>query len=287
LLTTAQTLALISAVLFGVAPVLAQIALRYAPPLDGTLIAMLTSNTLFVCLALVLFDGSRFDVRGLFIFMGVGLLFPAAVTLLTFEANRRMGPSVAGALTNLAPLFAVLPATLVLGEALHPLQLVSVALIVAGAVTLTLDRRWLGTRWQIPALALPVLVAAIRGAAQPITKVGLTFWPNPFAATLVSYLVSLAVIAIAATARGGRPLAMPRLGHLWFAATGLCNGLAVLTLYAALSRGDVIVVSPLVASYPIVTLFASALVIRAATLNLAVVAGVALTVTGVVLMLVS
>jgi drug/metabolite transporter (DMT)-like permease len=285
LLTTAQTLALASAFLFGLAPVLAQIALRHAPPLDGTLISMLTSNTLFVCLALVLFDGSRFDPRGLIIFIGVGLLFPAAVTLLTFEANRRMGPSVAGALTNLAPLFAVLPATLLLGETLRPLQMLSVALIIAGAVTLTLDRRWLGTRWQIPALALPVLVAAIRGAAQPITKLGLAFWPSPFAATLVSYLVSLCVIAIAVATRGGRPLAMQRAARLWFAVTGLCNGLAVLALYAALSRGDVIVVSPLVASYPIVTLVLSAALIRTSRLTLSVVAGVALTVTGVVFML--
>jgi len=285
LLTTAQALALTAAFLFGLAPVLAQIALRHAPPLDGTLISMLTSNTVFLCLALVLFDSSRFDPRGLLIFLGVGLLFPAAVTLLTFETNRRMGPSVAGALTNLAPLFAILPATLVLGETLRPLQLLSVALIVGGAVTLTLDRRWLGTRWQIPALALPVLVAAIRGAAQPITKLGLTFWPSPFAATLISYLVSLGVIAIAVAAGGGRPLAMPRAGRLWFAATGLCNGLAVLTLYAALSHGDVIVVSPLVASYPFVTLVLSAVLIRAAHLNPSIVAGVALTVTGVVLML--
>jgi drug/metabolite transporter (DMT)-like permease len=41
---------------------------------------------------------------------GCGLLFPAVVTLLTFEANRRMGPGMSGALSDLTPIFAVLPA---------------------------------------------------------------------------------------------------------------------------------------------------------------------------------
>ena len=42
-------------------------------------------------------DWDGWDPRGALIFVLVGLLFPATVTLLTFEANRRMGPSVSGA----------------------------------------------------------------------------------------------------------------------------------------------------------------------------------------------
>ncbi len=41
------------------------------------------------------------------IFAAVGLLFPGAATLLTFAANRALGPVITGTLGNLAPLFAV------------------------------------------------------------------------------------------------------------------------------------------------------------------------------------
>jgi drug/metabolite transporter (DMT)-like permease len=46
-------------------------------------------------------------------------------------------------------------------------------------------------------------------------------------------------------------------GALWFAAVGLCNGLSVLAMYAALEYGAVAVISPLVAGYPLVTLLLS------------------------------
>ena len=49
------------------------------------------------------------------IFLAVGLVYPALVTILTYEANFLMGPGVAGALGNLAPLFAVGGAVLIFG----------------------------------------------------------------------------------------------------------------------------------------------------------------------------
>jgi drug/metabolite transporter (DMT)-like permease len=68
---------------------------------------------------------------------------------------------------------------------------------------------------------------------------------------------------------------------------GVCNGLAVLLMYAALARGPVAIVSPLVATYPLVTVAASALARHAVGNQLRVTAGAALTVVGVALLLVS
>ena len=41
------------------------------------------------------------------IFVAIGLVFPALLTLLTFASNRALGPVVTSTLGNLAPLFAV------------------------------------------------------------------------------------------------------------------------------------------------------------------------------------
>lgn len=61
-------------------------------------------------------------------------------TLLTFEANRLMGPYVSGAIGNLAPLFAVVAALVVLSEALDILQWLAVAAILGGVTSMSLRR---------------------------------------------------------------------------------------------------------------------------------------------------
>jgi drug/metabolite transporter (DMT)-like permease len=104
---------------------------------------------------------------------------------------------------------------------------------------------------------------------------------------LVSYIVSAVIVIAAARVSSGQFVASaPLTGRLWFVGVGLCNGLAVLLLYAALARGPVALVSPLVATYPLVTVAGSILLIGkiddAARLALAV----ALTVVGVALLLV-
>ena len=78
-----------------------------------------------------------------------------------------------------------------------------------------------------------------------------------------------------------------RRGALWFAAVGLCNGCAVLSMYAALGRGPVALVSPLVATYPLVTLVLSSALLKRERVDAPLVAAVAATVGGVVLLLVS
>jgi drug/metabolite transporter (DMT)-like permease len=77
-------------------------------------------------------------------------------------------------------------------------------------------------------------------------------------AVVVSYTVSSAVLIFSAFARAGGtiPDIDPR-GALWFAAVGLCDGLAVLAMYAALEYGPVAIIPPLIAGYPLVTLLLS------------------------------
>ncbi len=53
----------------------------------------------------------------------------------------------------------------------------------------------------------------------------------------------------------------PIAGHMWFAAVGICNGIATLMLYAAVGYGRVSLVTPLIATYPLVTVALSALIL--------------------------
>jgi drug/metabolite transporter (DMT)-like permease len=212
--------------------------------------ALLVSRPIFV-------DPGDGNLKAIVLFAFVGLFFPGTVALLNFESNRLMGPNIAGALSSIAPVFAVLLAIVILGERVRGPQLLGLGAIVVGIslmyrvhVNLSAGSLWV--------MALPVAASAIRGVIQPIVKFGLEWWPNPIAAVVVSYTVASAVLIVSALARAGGTIPeIDRRGALWFAAVGLCNGLAVLAMYAALEAGPVAIISPLIAVYPLVTLLLS------------------------------
>lgn len=282
--------ALSASLLFALALIFAQYALRYATPNVGALISLPASTSMLWLISPWLVDWHAFAPHAAAIFAAVGLLFPAAVTLLTYEANRRMGPHIAGALGNLAPLYALVLAAVLFGEIPRFTQAFGIAAIMAGVLVLSLQRsgRRVIEPWWVA--LIPLAAAAVRGFAQPVAKLGLVDWPNPFAATLISYSVScLIILATSSLPTGGtwRTLRhLPRsAGLLWFVAVGLCNACAVLLLYAALARGAVTLVSPLVATYPLMTLVLGLMLLRDEPVNLRLAGGVLLTVAGVVILI--
>jgi DME family drug/metabolite transporter len=133
-----------------------------------------------------------------------------------------------------------------------------------------------------------VAASAIRGVVQPIVKFGFEWWPNPIAAAVVSYTVSSTVLIVSALRRaGGTVPDIDHRGALWFAAVGLCNGLSVLAMYGALVYGPVAIISPLIASYPLVTMLLSRVFLSKEDLRPQLIAGVTVTVCGVILLIVA
>ena len=272
---------------FGAGFVLTQFALRRMLPWLGVAISIPTSTLLFWCLAPFFVDPSEGNLKAIVLFACVGLFFPGTVALLNFESNRLMGPNIAGALSSMTPVFAVLLAITILGERVRGPQLLGLAAIVVGVslmyrvhVNLSAGSLWL--------MALPVAASAIRGVIQPIVKLGFEWWPNPIAAVVVSYTVSSVVLIFAALAHAGGTI--PEIDHrgaLWFAAVGLCNGLSVLAMYAALKYGPVTVISPLIAGYPLVTLLLSRAFLGKEDVSPQLIVGVTGVVCGVVLLLVA
>ena len=265
----ALVLACASAIFFGTALVTAKLGLRTMDARAGAAISIPTATVLLALAAPFALDASALSVAAALVFALVGVFFPALVTLITFAANDRLGPSVTGTLSSTAPLFALAAAFVFLGERIPSRALVAAIGVVAGAALLS----WRGGAIVRRALWLPLAGAALRGVAQVLAKAGLALWPNPFAASLIGYMVSAA--AVTAADRLGRRASARRtraaLG--WFVATGVLNGGAVLLMYAALAAAPVSLVAPVIAGYPLVTVLLGAALVREERLNARVISG--------------
>ncbi|MEQ1774280.1 MAG: DMT family transporter [Burkholderiales bacterium] len=287
----AAVYALIAAALFAAALVTTQFGLRHMDGLAGAKISV-PSATALLWLLFPLREFGGFDgwnAQGAGVFLALGIFFPVAVTLLAYEANRRMGPTIAGAIGSTAPLFAVLGAMLFLGETLGLSQIAATLAIAAGSSVLVW-RSGAGGELQKGSVFVSWVAwfaAALRALAQVIAKAGLLLWPNPYAAALLGYSVSAVVIwIIAAFSRRPEARTYTRQGIMWFALTGLFNCSAVLALYAALEVGTVNIVSPIAATYPLFTLVLNTIILREERLSARLIGGVALMVGGVVVLLV-
>jgi len=276
--------ALSAAAGLGAAMVTTRLGLRYTTPLAGAAIGVPSTTLIFWCLAPFLLDTSGFNLTAAGVFALVGLFFPAAVTLLTYTGNQRMGPTITSSVSCTTPMFALFGAIVFLGEALSAGNVLGTAAIVLGMLVLTWSGGARPRNWPLWAIALPFAAAAIRALAQVLTKAGLALWESPYAAGLIGYTVSAAVILTAARMRGPREPG-DRRATPWFVATGLLNGGSVFLMYVALAKGQVRVVSPIVATYPLFTLVLSMLLLRQDRITLRVAAGAVLTVAGVALLL--
>lgn len=277
----------LAAVLYAMGLVTTYCGLLHMPALAGARVSIPSAAVLFWLLSPFFVEWSEWATPAAALFAGVGLFYPAAVTLLTFIGNRQLGPTVAGTIGSTTPLFAVLGAALFLGEAPGAREIAATLVIVLG--TMVLSKPAAGPLPQAAsrnALWMPWSGAMLRALAQLLSKAGLALWPTPFAAALLSYSVSAVIVWIAGPLVPNNSAAVfTRRGVGWFMITGMLNGASVLSMYYALTAGPVQVVAPIVATYPLYTLALSAMLLKRERMSGRLIAGVVLTVAGVVILL--
>ena len=278
----ALLLAVLSSLCFGVALVTGRVGLRTLDARSGAAISIPTATVLFALATPFALDVEGFSAEAALWFAVIGLFFPAMVTILTFRSNEQLGPTVTSTVSGTAPLFALLAAGVLLGERVPPQAAIASVAVVVGVGLLSWTRSVVRpgrTGWS---LLWPISGAVVRGFAQAGAKAGLLLWPSAFAAGLIGYLVSsVTVIGASRLGRAERPRPTKQ-SFVWFAATGVLNGGAVLLMYAALSMAPVAMVAPVVASYPLITALVSAAVLREEALTARRVAGAIVTVAAII-----
>ena len=270
--------AILSSLCFGIALVTGRVGLRVLDARSGAAISIPSAMLLFVIAAPFALDIDGFDVRAALLFAAVGIFFPALVTILTFRSNELLGPTITSAVSGTAPLFALVAAGLFLGERVPAQAAVSAVGVVVGVALLSWQKGGVRNVFVGWSLLWPIAGAVVRGLAQVGAKAGLLVWANPFAASLIGYVVSSATVVGADRLRQSKQQRLTGKGIAWFAGTGLLNGSAVLLMYAALSIAPVWTVAPIVASYPLITAAVSAAVLSDEQLSLHAAAGATITV---------
>jgi uncharacterized membrane protein len=141
--------AVLSATCFGLALVTRRVGLRWLDPRSAASISIPSATVLLLIAAPFSLGAAGFDLRAALLFAAIGLAFPAVVTLLTFRANELLGPTITGAVSGTAPLFALAGAGLLLGKHAPARAAISAAGIRGRSVPGSRSKEWRGSQgWE-------------------------------------------------------------------------------------------------------------------------------------------
>lgn len=247
---TPQAIGLFTAIVYATSIISARKGLQYSNPVTITVISVCLQSVLLWIMVLV-FTGIP-PVGGSFLAIAVlvGFLLPI-VRLLSYTGIAKVGAARGASLRSTHPLFSALIALTIFGESATPWVLAGVFLIVAGITLISWQPettrapvRWWDALYSITAAILAAVV-------HNITRFSLQSNGYPIFFAAIVGIVSLATISgylMLPTAQE-RPSWNRRALGPFLVAAGLEN-LGFLTFTVALTIGQVVFVTPMVATQP-------------------------------------
>ena len=287
--TTVVLLSVASGVFWGIGPIFSKVGMERGGDANrATMIVLVVGSSGFLAVS-VLRDGSSVAPGGvsfetLAVFALAGVLGTSFAWLLWFRGIDRIGASVSNTVFYTQPLFAAILAALVLGEELTVAIGAGVVFIVSGVVLLSSSSDGDVDSWSTAALLFPLGAAVFAAVGNVLNRYGFrSSTIAPVEAAAINLTSALPVLVGYALVYDRRSLVRFRRSDYHFVASGIANAVGVLTLFAALSRGPVVVVSPIVGSSPLFTaVFAYFVLGEVERVTARTFVSAALTVTGVV-----
>lgn len=202
-------------------------------------------------------------------FLVAGVLYPALFRLLYYVGLDRIGANITGAVVAANPAIATFLAIPLLGERFTTATAAGLALIVGGGVLLQLTKPGDGETVPPDAILRELAGSTPRDIAYPIAAMcmvavgyviirwGLIRFQHPVTATAVTQTAAIVIFGSTLLVSGDirhrvRRTASHRPGMLFFIGAGVAAAVAWLSQFFALQIGTVVVVVPLVNTYPLV-----------------------------------
>ena len=292
-------LSLLAALGFASSAVLSRQGMQTIFPLPGVMVSLFFSFLLATAMVL-LFAFS--DISGI---PQVAVLWILALGIMNFLGGRSqnflsvnlIGASRASLFVSSQAPFAAIFAIVFTGESIHPLVAVGTVAVVGGLLFASGDsirEGWRTDKSFLIGYLMALGAGASYGATNVMAKHILGMYDSPLMMTAFSMLIGLVVLSPlvgASAAHSGiirprspedRGILQTLLSFKYVALAGIASGIAVITWYLAVQRADVVVISPIVSSSPLVTLFlAHMFLARLERVTRRLVFGAALTVVGV------
>jgi len=258
----AQLIALAAALSYAISGIAAKRGLRYSTPVTVTLVSV-AIHAVVLWIALLIFRGvPSLSWWVLFLFVLSGLLQPI-LRFLTYAGIHYVGAAAGTTLRGAHPLFCTSLAILFLGEPLNLLIVLGTIAIVAGVALISWqrNRKQEGFRWWY--LAYPLSAAFLAGISHPLRRYTLSLANEPLYLAAVIGVVALPWLASATLLPGQKqkPVWDRRAMGPFFIA-GSLETLGILLGIVALSVGQVVVVSPIIATSPLWVVLGSRLFLR-------------------------
>lgn len=267
----AVILAFLSACGFASGSVLMRVGTQYVPPPAATFFTVLVGAVLITAIAFAVnFDEIKtlpLEVYGWVTAMGI--LAYCVARVLHNWALRMVGATRAVPMISLQPLMAFAIGFLILGERPNLLVTIGTPIVVGGILLVVMPRRSSGETNRVEVRKLGYLLA-IGGSMAFVTRdaisrhvLGALALAPPFVVSGFALVFGGAILFAfihRSVINSIRNLPLKYVGICCLA--GLLQGLAVASLFHALSRAPVTVVTPIYASQPIIALVLASVFLR-------------------------
>jgi drug/metabolite transporter (DMT)-like permease len=261
-LTPPQLIALAAAISYAISGIAAKRGLRYSTPITVTLVSV-TVHAVSLSIALWLTGGiPEISWWVLFLFALTGTLQPV-IRLFTYAAIHYVGASRGTTLRSSHPLFSTTLAILFLGEQMSLPLAAGTVLIVVGIWLISWQPETERASFRWWHLAYPLGAAFLAGISHPLRRYALGLANEPLYLAAIIGIVALPWLGsyIVLPTRGEQPV-WNRRSIGWFLMAGVFETLGILLVIVALSVGQVVIVSPIVATSPLWILIGTWLFLR-------------------------
>jgi DME family drug/metabolite transporter len=194
-------------------------------------------------------------------FVVAGLLAATMGRTLNYMSIDRLGVPISTSLSGTNPLFTIVFASILIGEAVEVSTVAGTVLVVAG---IALISGWGGENGVNKRdLVIPLTAASFYALSSIVRKTALNMLPEPVLGAVVGALASLVTYPLVLRLMNRQGEIRLTKGSLpYFAAAGVSNSVAWITMFIATQGGSVSVVSAIIGANPLFGLLLSAVFLR-------------------------
>ena len=252
---------------FGSAAIFARIGMAKFNPLPATLISTVASLIpLMIVTFLFAFDDFKaLPVLAYLFFLGHGALTFVGGRMQNLLSIKFIGASRSGPFVGSAALFSALFATTLMGEQLGFLIGIGTFLVVAGLASSTGD--FLGHQWRIDkrsflGYTFGLGAAACYGGSNLAAKALSLEYGSPLLVAGMGVVFGSLLLGLCSSKQAFLGIASDRRGGIFLTLSGWAAAVAVVSLYYAFSMSDVVVIAPIAAINPLITILLAQIFLR-------------------------